>query len=190
MRSRFGENAERLQQHGEKKRCKWWRLKTIAGTAAGKGIGPTFSSTSGSRLPMNRLAPMSWLRLSCDALFTRIGLPYTLIMLRIFTACCRRRGTRSAVSAAVSSMPIATQQRTWALCRFQSDSCERFAAHIVGIIFCAELHEAIALVLVGHPILRQVDIDCGVETLCQIGIASRVSFSVRLVRPGIVCQDA
>lgn len=35
----------------------------------------TFSSTSGSKLPMNRLAPTSCERLSWLLLFTRIGLP-------------------------------------------------------------------------------------------------------------------
>lgn len=30
---------------------------------------------------------MSWLRLSCDALLTRMGLPYTLIIFSTFTAC-------------------------------------------------------------------------------------------------------
>ena len=47
----------------------------------------TFSSTSGSMLPMKRLAPTSRVFLSWLALFTRIGLPYTLIMFSTLMAC-------------------------------------------------------------------------------------------------------
>lgn len=46
----------------------------------------TFSSTSGSKLPMKRLAPTSRVSLSWDALFTLIALPNSLIMLRILMA--------------------------------------------------------------------------------------------------------
>jgi hypothetical protein len=61
--------------------------------AAGeRGLRPrAFSSTSESRLPINRLAPMSCCFLSWLALFTRMGLPYTLIMFRILIACAPAR---------------------------------------------------------------------------------------------------
>jgi len=57
-----------------------------------RGLRPrAFSSTSESRLPINRLAPVSCCFLSWLALFTRMGLPYTLIMFRILIACAPAR---------------------------------------------------------------------------------------------------
>lgn len=46
-----------------------------------------FSSTSGSRLPMNKLAPTSRAFFSWEALLTRTGFPWTLIMFSTFIAC-------------------------------------------------------------------------------------------------------
>lgn len=51
----------------------------------------TFSSTSGSMFPMNKLAPTSCVFLSWLALFTRMGLPYTLIIFRILMACRKQQ---------------------------------------------------------------------------------------------------
>uniref|UniRef100_A0A182UYK9 Uncharacterized protein n=1 Tax=Anopheles merus TaxID=30066 RepID=A0A182UYK9_ANOME len=46
----------------------------------------SFSSTSKSRLPMKMFAPTSRLFWWAEALFTRIGLPYSLIMFMILIA--------------------------------------------------------------------------------------------------------
>lgn len=51
-----------------------------------KVLYSSVSSTSGSKFPMNRLAPTSWAALSWVALLTRRGFPKSLIMFRILIA--------------------------------------------------------------------------------------------------------
>ena len=48
----------------------------------------SFSSTSGSRLPTKMFAPTSRFSLSRDAALTRMGLPWSLIMLSTLMAYC------------------------------------------------------------------------------------------------------
>lgn len=95
---------------------------------------PTFSSTSGSKFPMNKLAPTSSCLLSCAALLTRIGLPYTLIMFRILMACINKE---------------LRHQKSCA----QLYPRERLQTYIVRIFFTPELHKAVSLMRIRDAVL-------------------------------------
>lgn len=138
----------------------------------------TFSSTSGSKFPMNRLAPTSRVSLSCDALFTRMALPKSLIMFSTLIACIvhvtlpqtthgvASQGMFTGVHAVHSLAADEERFRLHTVCANLEQvgsvqSCKgSWTTHIVCIFLSPVLHKSILLMHVCYTILGQVDIDC------------------------------
>ncbi len=96
---------------------------------------------------MNKLAPMLIVCLSAEALLTRMGLPYILIMLRTLMAY------------------VWGDMGCWLLWSGRLDGSLRalqlHTTYIVCIVFGFVLHKAIALMLICDTILGHVHINCG-----------------------------
>ncbi len=132
--------------------------------------GLTFSSTSGSRLPMKRLAPTSSCFLSDAALLTRIGLPKNLIMFSILMACVQKPAlcilvAREQLYICVGADgALALREERSYDCAGLRAACARQTAHwrthVVCVVFTPQLHKAIPLMCTCDTILGHIDIHC------------------------------